>query len=213
MRRCIGMPNFNYESAALSDGFDFVGGVDEAGRGPLAGPVVAACVILNNVKFENRIDDSKLLSPLQREKAYCEIAQNSVVGVGIIAEAVIDAENILRATYLAMENAVYSCISKLKEKGNPYFLIDGKNMKLGIPYAFESVISGDKKSLSISCASIIAKVTRDRIMQIYDKTYPEYGFKQHKGYGTRKHIFNLKKFGISEIHRKTFYPVSAMCNA
>ncbi|MDP1852822.1 MAG: ribonuclease HII [Candidatus Omnitrophota bacterium] len=207
------MPNFSYESAVLKKGFECVGGVDEAGRGPLAGPVVAAAVVLKKIKFKNRIDDSKLLSASQREKAYYEITQNSFFGTGIICEKIIDTLNILRATRLAMENAIYSCVHKIKGVERLSFLIDGTNIALDIPYKFQCIIGGDSKSLSIACASIIAKVTRDRIMQIYDKVYPEYGFKQHKGYGTREHILNLKKAGVSAIHRRSFYPVSLMCNA
>lgn len=201
------MPNLLYERQMLKQGFSFVGGVDEAGRGPLAGPVVAAAVIFKKTKFKNRIDDSKILSPLARKMAYCEIIENSFFGIGVISEVIIDAENILKATILAMENAIYSCVDKIKKDSNICFLIDGRNIILDIPYKFRCIVDGDAKCMSISAASIVAKVTRDRIMQIYDKIYPAYGFKQHKGYGTREHILNLKKAGVSAIHRRSFYPV------
>lgn len=202
------MPNLDYEKQIVKEGFSFVGGVDEAGRGPLAGPVVAAAVILQKNRFRNRIDDSKALSALQRENAYSEIMEKASVGVGIISHDIIDASNIVRATILAMENAVYSCLARIKNKKGAYFIVDGLNINLNIPYPFKCIVRGDKKSLSISAASIIAKVTRDRIMRGYDKIYPDYGFAQHKGYPTREHILRLVKFGVSDIHRKTFFPVS-----
>lgn len=204
------MPNLIYELNARKKGFSLVGGVDEAGRGPLAGPVVAAAVILKKNEFKNRIDDSKLLSSLQREKAYREITECAIIGLGIISEKIIDSRNILCATNLAMENAIHSCVRRLKRKAKLYFLIDGKNMNLEIPYKFRCIVAGDKRSLSISAASIVAKVVRDRIMHTYDKIYPSYGFRQHKGYGTAQHILNLKRFGASSIHRKTFAPVSQL---
>lgn len=201
------MPNLSYENRLKQQGFKWVGGVDEAGRGPLAGPVVAAAVIFKKNEFNAKIDDSKKLSALQREKAYYEIIDNAFVGIGIISETIIDTYNILRATCLAMENAIYSCVHKLKNNELPYFFIDGNKINLAVLCKFECIVSGDSKSLSIAAASIVAKVTRDRIMQIYDKVYPVYGFKQHKGYGTREHILNLKKEGASAIHRRSFYPV------
>ncbi|PIQ88873.1 MAG: ribonuclease HII [Candidatus Omnitrophica bacterium CG11_big_fil_rev_8_21_14_0_20_42_13] len=211
------MPNFYYEADAGKKGFDLVGGVDEAGRGPLAGPVVAAAVILTEKKINSKIDDSKALSAVQRENAYKEITDFSVVGIGIIPETIIDSLNILQATLVAMENAVISCARKAAKiflsgsaKKNLYFLVDGGNIGLKIPYGFRCIVSGDKKSRSIAAASIVAKVTRDRIMQIYDKVYPSYGFSRHKGYPTKEHIANLRRFGPVKIHRKTFYPVSEL---
>jgi len=206
------MANLVYEKALKEKGFEAVGGVDEAGRGPLAGPVVAGAVILRDCQFNTRIDDSKLLSPRQREKAYLEIERSSFVGIGVVGEGIIDKYNILVATNMAMRKAVFSCVSKLKNKLKKktkfYFLIDGANTRLDIPYAFRCIKKGDSKSLSISAASIMAKVSRDRMMEAYDKTYPLYGFKKHKGYPTKEHVANLKKFGVSSIHRKTFFPVS-----
>lgn len=208
------MANVDLEKALKEKGFEAIGGVDEAGRGPLAGPVVAGAVILRDWQFKARVDDSKLLSPRQREKAYLEIKQFAFVGIGVVGQDIIDKHNILVATNMAMRKAVFSCVSKfkneLKDKTKFYFLIDGVNMRLDIPYAFGCVKKGDRKSLSISAASIMAKVSRDRMMEAYDKTYPLYGFKKHKGYPTKEHVANLKKFGVSLIHRKTFFPVSEL---
>ncbi len=210
------MANLTFEKALKEKGFELVGGVDEAGRGPLAGPVVAAAVILKSSAFNTRIDDSKLLSPRQREKAYLEITQAGFVGLGVVGEDIIDTHNILIATNMAMQKAIFSCVSslknKLKDKTKLYFLVDGANMRLDIPYAFRCITKGDSKSLSIAAASIIAKVSRDRMMEAYDKTYPLYGFKKHKGYPTKEHILNLRKFGASRLHRKTFFPVSEVIN-
>ncbi len=193
-----------YERKAKSEGFSLIAGVDEAGCGPLAGPVVAAAVILKNKRFKNRIDDSKRLSSLQRQKAYEEILRNCFVGIGIIGHEVIDRLNILEASRLAMENAILN----LRKKPQ-YILVDG-NIDLEIPFKFKKIIKGDRKSKSIACASIVAKVTRDRIMYIYDRIWPDYEFLQHKGYGTKKHLERLKKFGPSPIHRKTFAPVKCL---
>jgi ribonuclease HII len=187
-----------YENKAKKSGFRFIAGVDEVGRGPLAGPVVAAAVILRTRKFKNLIRDSKKLSPLRREKAYSEIMDKASVGVGIVNERVIDKINIFQATRIAMENALFS----LKVKPD-FVLVDG-NINLGIPYPYRNIIKGDNKSLSIAAASIIAKVMRDRIMLLYHRIYPEYGFLEHKGYGTKRHLKSIKRHGRSLIHRKSF---------
>lgn len=180
-------------------------GVDEVGRGSLAGPVVAAAVSLKNLSFKNRIDDSKRLTVRQREKAFPEIVNKSIFGIGIINEKVIDRLNIAVATRLAMEQAIVELIDKLKHCRKPkiHVLIDG-NIHIEIDYPFSSIIKGDSKSKSIACASILAKVVRDRMMMAYHKVYPQYGFLNHKGYGTRMHRLALKKFGLSAIHRITF---------
>ena len=181
-------------------------GIDEAGRGPLAGPVVACAVSLLSNRFKNRIDDSKRLTPRQRKEAFLEIIHKSVFGIGIVSEKVIDRLNILEATRLAMRQAVESLIGKLKNHGRNkriHLLING-DMAPNINAAFTPVIKGDSKSKSIASASILAKVIRDRIMFIYDKLYPEYRFYQHKGYPTRIHRLALKKFGPSIIHRTSF---------
>jgi ribonuclease HII len=194
-----------YERKLKKRGCDLVIGVDEAGRGPLAGPVVAGAVTLKTTHFRNRIDDSKKLSALQRERAFEELMNKSVFGIGIIDERTIDRFNILEATRLAMEEAVRVLIDKLKHrrKKNMHVLVDG-NVRLNIDLPFTNIIKGDSKSKSIASASILAKVTRDRLMSLYDRVYPQYGFLQHKGYPTKMHKDALKRFGPSIIHRKSF---------
>ncbi len=204
-----------YENKAKKQGFNLVVGVDEVGRGPLAGPVVASAVILNKKRFHNRIDDSKKLSASQRTRAFKEIMDSSLVGVGIISETVIDSINILQATQAAMEKAIAELTRKLKKDKKKYknilkkvcVLIDGNFFSKKIPFNFVNIIKGDAKSKSIASASIVAKVTRDRIMDIYDKIFPQYGFCKHKGYGTKEHLKAISKFGPSVIHRKTFSPI------
>lgn len=192
-----------HERRLNSSGYMRVAGVDEAGRGPLAGPVVAAAVILRTYEFSAKIDDSKKLSPKRREKAYKEIIKKAHVGVGIIDEKTIDDINIYRATIKAMEAALSGL-----EIPPDYVIVDGR-IKLSTGCPFKSIIKGDSKSLSIAAASIIAKVTRDRIMSELDSIYPCYGFKRHKGYPTKLHKSALKIFGPSPIHRFTFGPVKA----
>jgi len=194
-----------YENKLKSEGFNFIVGIDEAGRGPLAGPVVASAVVLLEDNFENRIDDSKKLSSLQRDKAYSEIIQKTIFGVGIVSEKVIDHINILQATRLAMKEAVLQLLGKLDPSTNKniHLMIDGA-IKLDLDLPSLSIIKGDSKSKSIASASILAKVTRDRIMDDYDKVYPNYGFIEHKGYATKKHKLAVKKFGPCQIHRTTF---------
>lgn len=193
--------NRYYELKARRKGFNVIAGVDEAGRGPLAGPVVASCVILKKRKrFSSLIRDSKTLSFKQRSEAYEELIEKIQFGVGIVGEETIDKINIYRATILAMERA----IKKLNRQPD-FILVDGF-MTLNIAHPYRCIKGGDSKSLSISAASIIAKVTRDRIMLEYDSLYPKYGFARHKGYGTKEHMKAIRKFGPSPIHRKTFYP-------
>ena len=201
-----------FEKNALDEGFSFVIGVDEAGRGPLAGPVVAAAVKLSGHTFQNTINDSKKMTPLQRERAFHEIRENSFVGVGIVDEGIIDRINILQATYLAMAAAVRDLTTKFSPanalqpdaRKNVCLLIDGNSFKSDLPYAVRTIIDGDALSLSIACASIIAKVTRDKILMEYDKTFPQYGFAKHKGYPTADHKLAIREHGLSPIHRKTF---------
>jgi ribonuclease HII len=198
-----------YEKNARSKGYKMIAGMDEAGRGPLAGPVAAACVILPEDCLIEGINDSKKLSASQREKLYDVIYDKAIsVGVGIVGEKIIDEINILNATKLAMKQAV----SKLSVKPD-LILIDAVSLdELDIEQ--RSIIKGDALSISIAAASIIAKVSRDRIMNEYDTAYPEYGFSKHKGYGTEEHINAIKKYGICPIHRLSFttklqdYPVS-----
>ena len=196
---------FYYERKLKKKGYDLVIGVDEAGRGPLAGPVVAAAVALRASRFKNRIDDSKRLTASQREKAFQEIIKKSIFGIGIINEKIIDQVNILEATRLAMKQAVVALINKLEYRRGKriHILIDG-NIKIDLDLPSTSIIKGDSKSKSIASASILAKVTRDKIMSLYDRLYPEYGFLKHKGYGTRMHKTTLSRFGPSLIHRATF---------
>ncbi|MEA3305966.1 MAG: ribonuclease HII, partial [Candidatus Omnitrophota bacterium] len=179
-------PTLLHEKRALGKGHKSIAGVDESGVGPLAGPVVAAAVILKRHKFKNRIDDSKRLTPEKRLRAYKEILKNSVYSTAVVNHRVIDRINIYNAVKLAMENA----IKKLRTKPD-YVLIDGI-MKLSIPYRGYSIKKGDRYCLSIACASIIAKVVRDRIMCRIHKDYPQYGFRKHKGYGVPAHFQALK---------------------
>jgi ribonuclease HII len=194
-----------YERKFKRAGKTSIIGVDEAGRGPLAGPVVAAAVCLQKSVFQSRIDDSKRLSAPQRDTAYLEIASHSVFGIGIVNELVIDRVNILVATQYAMEQAVDQLLSRLG-KYDPdavQVLIDGP-VKLNLTFSKTCIIRGDQKDRSIAAASILAKVTRDRIMDVYDKIFPMYGFEQHKGYPTQKHRMAIKKYGRTRIHRESF---------
>jgi len=198
-----------YEKQAKKKRFTYVIGVDEAGRGPLAGPVVAAAVILKTYKFKNPINDSKKLTPLQRENAFGEIIKKAHIGIGIMNERIIDDLNILQATKLAMEQSIEHLKIMCKKRINnrkAIALVDG-NICLDIPCSRKNIIRADSKSLSVACASIVAKVLRDRMMHIYAKSYPRYDFHQHKGYGTRKHVKLIKKYGPCHIHRKTFAPI------
>ncbi len=199
------METLYFERKFKKQGFDIIIGVDEAGRGPLAGPVVAAAVTLSTHRFKNRIDDSKKLNPLAREKAFQEIVRKSVFGIGIVPEGVIDSVNILQATRAAMKEAVSRLVAKLKTKKRPriHVIVDG-DLTLDIDFSCTGIIKGDSKSKSIACASILAKVTRDRIMELYDKIYPPYRFIKHKGYPTKEHREILKRIGPSLIHRRSF---------
>ncbi len=187
-----------HEKKARRKGHRIIAGIDEVGRGPLAGPVVATAVILEETEFICEINDSKLLSPKKRLAAYREIMKKATVGIGMIDEDVIDSVNIRRATIMAMEEAVINMGVE-----PDILLIDG-DIKLDLPYHQESIIRGDSKSISIAAASIIAKVFRDSLMRAYHKEYPKYGFDKHKGYGTKMHIKALKIHGPSPIHRKSF---------
>lgn len=176
-----------------------IGGIDEAGRGPLCGPVVAACVILPKDAEILYLNDSKKLSEKRRELLFPEIKEKAVsFGIGIVENDVIDEINILNATKLAMKKAIDSMNVRPEQ-----LLIDAVHLDdIDIPQV--AIIKGDAASVSIAAASVIAKVTRDHIMLEYDKKYPEYGFAHHKGYGTKAHYEALKKYGLTPIHRKTF---------
>ncbi len=190
---------------AKAVGFRFLFGVDEAGRGPLAGPVVAAAVCVRDPAFDCRIGDSKLLTRAQRERAFALIHVNAFVGVGVVSEAVIDEINILRAAHLAMTMAVLDLVPRVAApQAGIKVLIDGNSYEGDIPHTVECVVKGDSKSFAIACASIIAKVTRDRMMDEYDALYPQYGFAAHKGYPVPAHYDALRKCGPAPIHRKSF---------
>ena len=188
------------ENDLYEKGMKYIAGIDEAGRGPLAGPVVIASVIMPKDSFIEGVNDSKKVSEKKREKLYEQIIEEAIsYSVAIIDENKIDEINILNATKLGLTN----CIEELKTKPNIVLVdalehIDTK----GIPYM--SIIKGDSKSYSIAAASIIAKVTRDRIMRQWNDVYPEYGFEKHKGYGTANHIAAIKEYGLCPIHRKSF---------
>ena len=194
-----------YEIKANDKGYKFIAGVDEAGRGPLAGPVVAAAVILNRDTDIQGLDDSKKLSPKKREELYPKI-QTMAHGVAVVRSDVIDKINILQATRLAMKLAV----EKLLITPN-ILLIDG-NQKIESTIEQWTIVKGDSKSISIAAASILAKVTRDRIMAKYHNEYPQYEFSRHKGYGTQRHRDLIAEYGPCPIHRKTFRGVSEYIN-
>lgn len=202
-----------FENEAMSSGFRWVIGIDEAGRGPLAGPVVASAVLIKNTSFQHKIDDSKKMTEQEREQAFYEIFDNAYVGIGIMNESVIDSVNILQATFLAMACAVRQLVVSFSREmadqknfdRHVMLLIDGPHFKTDLPYAFRPIIDGDARSLSIACASIVAKVYRDRILKTYDSIYPQYGFKSHKGYATRFHRKAIQENGFSPIHRRSFH--------
>ena len=194
------MPDYEFEKAAVNSGFSCICGVDEAGRGPLAGPVCAAAVILPEGAVIEGLDDSKKLTEKKRERLYDIIKQTAVaysVAYGTLEE--IETVNILEATYLAMNRA----IEGLNVKPD-FALIDGNRVPRGIKIPCETVVKGDSRSMSVAAASVLAKVTRDRLMLEYDKKYPEYNFKKHKGYGTKEHTELIKQYGPCEIHRLSF---------
>lgn len=194
------MPDYEFEKAAVNSGFSCICGVDEAGRGPLAGPVCAAAVILPDGAVIEGLDDSKKLTEKKRERLYDIIKETAVaysVAYGTLEE--IETVNILEATYLAMNRAIEGLSVK-----PDFALIDGNRVPRGIKIPCETVVKGDSKSMSVAAASVLAKVTRDHLMLEYDKKYPEYNFKKHKGYGTKEHTELIKQYGPCEIHRLSF---------
>ena len=190
---------YKYEKELWNKGIDYVAGIDEVGRGPLIGSVVTACVVLPKDFYLKGLTDSKKLSEKKRDEYYDYIMKNALsVSIGMMDEKVIDDVNIYEATKLAMYQAINN--SKLKPE---HVLIDAMKLeKLEIPST--SIIKGDSKSISIAAASVIAKVTRDRMMIELDKKYPMYGFKNHKGYPTKKHIEAIEKYGLIDGYRKKF---------
>ena len=189
---------FIYENILFAEGVTLIAGMDEAGRGPLAGPVTAACCIPDFSKIVEGVNDSKKLTEKKRGSLFDLIKSSSVsFSVVSVDEATIDEINILNATKKAMKEA----LQKLEIKPE-YLLVDAVKCDFGLPYS--PIIHGDALSYSIAAASVLAKVTRDRLMLEYDELYPEYGFAKHKGYGTKQHIEALKKYGPCPIHRRTF---------
>lgn len=229
-------PKITEERKLWKQGYRFVACVDEAGRGPLAGPVVACAVVmpkrdlgtpksrLGKLLSFPRLRDSKKLSPKRREEIYKKVKKHPAIqwGIGIVSEIIIDKINILQATKLAMKRAVQTLSRSLslhtsihngrvKLMHVDYILIDG-NTTIDLPLPQKAIVRGDEKVFSCALASIIAKVTRDRMMVRYHKRYPQYGFDRHKGYGTPHHMAMLKKYGSCLLHRKTFNPVSKITN-
>ncbi len=198
---------YTYENECMKQGHELIAGVDEVGRGPLAGPVVVAAVILSPNCFIEKINDSKKLSEKTREKLYDEIMSKAVaVSCAFIDEKTIDRVNIYQATMNGMYEAIYA----LKPQPD-MVLIDAMPLnKLDI--ACQSIVKGDAKSASIAAASIVAKVRRDRLMNDFAKIYPQYGFDSNKGYGTAEHVEALKKYGACKIHRCSFEPVKSLIN-
>ena len=189
-----------YEKLAYLEGYRYIAGVDEAGRGPLAGPVVAAAVIFPR-EFKNKeINDSKKLSATKREILYDIIKNEAIaVGVGVVESDLIDQINILRASLQAMSEAVQEL-----DTSPDYLLVDGL-YRVPLPSPQKPIVKGDALSISIAAASIIAKVSRDRIMEMYHRQFPQYNFIRNKGYGTEEHRIALKEFGMCKIHRRSFH--------
>ena len=194
---------YKYENELYEKGIKYIGGVDEVGRGPLIGPVVTACVVLPKDFILEGLNDSKQLSEIKRNEYYKYIKEHALAcEVGIIGPEKIDEVNIYEATKLAMLEAINKVNKKLKLE---HVLIDAMPLELEIPST--SIIKGDAKSISIAAASVIAKVTRDEMMYELDKIYPQYGFKSHKGYPTKKHLEAINQYGLIEGYRKTYGPV------
>ncbi len=194
---------YKYEKELYNINIEYIGGVDEVGRGPLVGPVVAACVVLPKDFVLEGLTDSKKLSEKKRDLFYEYINEHALAwDVGIIGPEIIDEVNIYAATKLAMKEA----INKVRKKINvEHVLIDAMPLEIDIPTT--SIIKGDAKSISIAAASVMAKVTRDRMMYELDKKYPEYAFGSHKGYPTKKHVEAIKKYGLIDGYRKSYGPV------
>jgi ribonuclease HII len=199
-------PDFSIERKAMRKGARLVCGIDEAGRGPWAGPVVAAAVVLDPKCIPDGLNDSKKLSEARRAALFEPIMASARVGIGIAEVDRIDRDNILQATLWAMAQALDQI------GGVALALVDGNRAPV-LPCPVQTIIEGDAKSLSIAAASIIAKVTRDRIMVGHDQAYPGYGFARHKGYGTALHQEALRRHGVTPLHRTSFAPIAALLAA
>ena len=194
--------NWKYEKELKKEGYKYIGGTDEAGRGPLIGPVVAACCVLpDNFKLDG-LTDSKKISEKKREEMYEYIVNNTIYGIGIVEASEIDEINIYEASRKAMKIAINKVRKQVKVD---YVLSDAMPIEMDIPV--KPIIKGDLLSISISAASIIAKVTRDRMLIKLDQKYPMYGFKNHKGYPTKKHLEAINKYGLIDGYRKSYGPV------
>lgn len=197
---------YNYERELTSKGYINIAGTDEAGRGPMAGPLVVASCILPSTYTLDGLDDSKKISPKMRDKLFDIIKRDAIeYHIEVISVEDVDRLNVYAASKLGMER----CIKAYQTRVD-YVLSDAMPLDIDIPYL--SIIKGDAKSASIAASSILAKVTRDRIMVELDKKYPEYNFKKHKGYVTKEHLEAIKKYGVCEVHRKSFSPVAEIIN-
>jgi ribonuclease HII len=195
------VPTFRFEKGLMRDGFLPVAGVDEAGRGPLAGPVVASAVILDPRRIPKGLNDSKQLTAARREELYEEILATADVAISSLSAIAIDRTNILKASLEAMRRAVASLPKRAR-----FVLIDGRDVPPGLTCPGKALVKGDARSFSIAAASIVAKVTRDRMMQAAGLTFPQYGFEQHAGYATEVHRAAITNHGPCAIHRMTFSP-------
>lgn len=200
------MDLYKYEKEGYDLGYKFIGGVDEVGRGPLIGPVVTACVVLPKDFVLEGLTDSKKLTEKKRNLYYDYIIKNALAyEIGMATPEEIDEHNIYNATKIAMEKAINGVLKKVDMD---YILIDAMPLTLNIKT--NSIIKGDSKSITIAAASVLAKVTRDKMMYELDEKYPQYGFKNHKGYATKKHIEALYKYGLIDGYRKSFNPVKEL---
>ena len=203
------MDNWQYEKELFDEGYNIICGVDEVGRGPLVGPVVTACVVLPKNFVLEGLTDSKKLTEKKRDKFYEYIINNCVAyATGECSPEEIDKYNILEATKIAMKRAIDKVNKEIKLD---YVLIDG-NMKFDFDYKYKSIVKGDSKSISIAAASVVAKVTRDRMMYELDKKYPMYGYGNHKGYPTKAHLEAINKYGLIDGYRKSYGPVQEILN-
>ncbi len=196
------LPNYSEEMRLRLDGFDLIAGVDEVGRGPLAGPVTAAAVVLDPDKIPAGLNDSKKLSAKKREIAYVQIMESSFVGIAHVSVKEIDRINILQASLLAMARS----LSLLKRQPD-FALIDGNKIPRGLPFPAKALVKGDNKSLSVAAASIVAKISRDRLMAELSVLNPGYGWEKNAGYPTKEHLFALRYIGVTPHHRLSFKPV------